>query len=241
VLERWMPRGRRLRGAGYAQAEVLPEALARRQPDRGLESLAASGEGRFLYTMMEGSLSAAPPGEGPRPVRILQVDTLLARTVSQWAYLPEPPPDGALPLRSRITALSFVNSGTLLAVEETPAGARLYSLDVGAATSVLGGAHDSPSGSTFDDLDAAGLANAGIVPVSKSLVLDLGRVAGPGSRIEGLAILDGDTISINTDDGFGLAAPRTLLGLDAPLEAPAGRPASRLLTIRLEGALPLGR
>ncbi len=241
VLERWMPRGRRVRGAGYAVAEVLPAALARRQPDRGLESLAATGEGRFLYTMMEGPLSPPRSGESPRPVRILQVDTLLARTVSQWVYLPEAPPDAGSPLGARMTALSFVNSGTLLAVEETPTGTLLYSLDLGAATSVLGGAYDSPAGSALDDLDAAGLARAGIVPVSKSLVFDLGRVAGPESRIEGLAILDADTVSVSTDDGFGLAAPKTLLGFDAPAEPIAPGPASRLFTIRLGAALPLGR
>ena len=242
VLERWMPHGRRLRGAAYPVAEVLPAALSRRRADQGLESLAATGEGRFLYTMMEGPLSPASPGESPRPVRVLQVDTLLARTVSQWVYLPEAPPEGASDVRSRVTALSFLNSGTLLAVEETGAGPRLYSLDLGAATSVLGGAYDPPAGSAFDDMDARGLARAGIRPVPKTLVLDLGRVAGPESRIEGLAIVNADTLSISTDDGHGLESPRTLLALEAPVEPPAARPpASRLVTIRLGEALPLGR
>ena len=54
VLERWLPRGRALVGAEYPVAEILPAALARREADRGLESLAATGEGRFLYAMMEG-------------------------------------------------------------------------------------------------------------------------------------------------------------------------------------------
>jgi Esterase-like activity of phytase len=241
VLERWMPRGRRSPGAAYPVAEVLPAALGRRQPDRGLESLAVTGEGRFLYTMMEATLSPARPGESPRPVRILQVDTLLARTVSQWVYLPEAPSDGASDVPSRMTALSFVNSGTLLAVEETGAGARLYSLDLGAATSVLGGAYDPPAGGTLDDMDAAALARADIRPVSKSLLLDLGRAAGPESRIEGLAIVDADTIAISTDDGFGLATPKTLLGFAASAAPPTPPAASRLVTIRLGEALPLGR
>ena len=160
VLERWMPRGRRLRGAAYPVAEVLPAALAGRRADQGLESLAVTGEGRFLYTMMEAPLSPARPARASAPCGSC-VDTLLARTVSQWVYLPDAPPDGASDLRGKVSALSFVNGGTLLAVEETGAGPRLYSLDLGGATSVLGGAYDSPAGSALDDMDAGGLSRAG--------------------------------------------------------------------------------
>ncbi len=241
VLERWLPRGRRLVGAAYPVAEVLPAALTRREADRGLESLAATGEGRFLFTMMEGPLVPAADG-GSRPVRLLQVDTLLARTVSQWVYLPEPPADDSPGGRGKVSALSFVNSSTLLAVETTAAGSRVYALELDGATSVLGGAFDSTAGSALDTLDARGLARAGISPVAKSLLLDLGRVTGPGSRIEGLAIVDADTIAVGTDDEFGLAAPPALLGFDAYADPILSRPASsQILTIRLGASLPLGR
>jgi hypothetical protein len=241
VLERWLPRGRNLAPAGYAVADVLPAALARVRPDRGLASLAATSEGRFLYTMAAASLSAAPAQEGPRPVRLLQVDTLLGRTVAQWVYLPEPVRDGAREAPGRVSALSFVNGSALLAVERTDAGSRVYALALDGATSVLGGAYDAP-GAALDDLDAAGLARAGIQPVGKSLVFDLARVAGAESRIEGLAIVDADTISVVTDDAFGLASPPTVFGFEGPPERQAAPPAaSRLVTVRLAEALPLGR
>jgi hypothetical protein len=242
VLERWLPRGRSLAGAGYSVADVLPAVLARAQPDRGLASLTATAEGRFLYTMMAAPLSAAPAQEGPRPVRLLQVDTLLARTVGQWVYLPEPARDDARERPARVSALSFVNSSALLTVEQTETGARVYALALDGATSVLGGAYDSPTGAALDDLGAAGLARAGIQPVGKSLVFDLARVSGPESRIEGLAVVDADTISVVTHDGFGLAPPPTVLGFEGPSERQAAAPAaSRLVTVRLAEALPLGR
>jgi hypothetical protein len=140
-----------------------------------------------------------------------------------------------------MTALSFVNDATLLTVEESPTGAHLYSLDLGGATSVLGGAYDSPAGAALDDLDAEGLARAGIVPVSKSLLFDVGRVAGPGSRIEGLAVLAADTVSFSTDDGFGVPPASPRFGFEDPAEPPAPAPASRVFTVRLNSALPLGR
>jgi hypothetical protein len=240
VLERWLPRGRKLAGAGYSLAEVLPAALAGRAPERGLASLAATAEGRFLYTMMAAPLSS--PSEGARPVRLLQVDTLLARTVAQFVYFHEPARGDVGEPSGRVTALAFVNSNALLALEETAAGPRVYALALDGATSVLGGAYDSGGGAAFDGLDAAGLARVGIEPVGKSLVLDLRPAAGAGSRVEGLAIVDADTISIVTDDGFGLAPPRTVLGFDAPsgpeIAPPAG---SRVVTVRLSETLPLGR
>jgi hypothetical protein len=242
VLERWLPRGRRLAGAGYAVADVLPAALALRQPDRGLASLAATSEGRFLYTMMAAPLSSPAGDEAPHPVRLLQVDTLLGRTVSQWLYLPETA-SGAYGARTeRISALSFVNANALLAVEQTAAGPRVYALGLDGATSVLGGRFDALPGPALDDLDAAGLARAGVEPVTKLLVADLRPVADPGSRIEGLAIVDADTISIVTDDGFGLAPPPTVLGFEGPPgPETASPPSSRLVTIRLDASLPLGR
>jgi hypothetical protein len=170
-------------------------------------------------------------------VRLLQVDTLLARTVAQWVYLPEP-----LAGRGKMSALSFVNASTLLAVETSSTGSRVYALELGGATSVLGGAFDSPAGSTLDVLDARGLAHAGINPVAKTLLLDLGPLTGPGSRIEGLTIVDADTIAVGTDDGFGLAAPPSLLAFDAYADPTPARPASsQVLTIRLGASLPLGR
>jgi hypothetical protein len=241
VLERWLPRGRSLAGADYAVAEVLPAALARREPDRGLASLAATSEGRFLYTMMAAPLPSASVAEGPRPVRLLQVDTLLGRTVSQWVYLPEPASGETSARTGRISALSFVNANALLAVEQTPAGTRVYAVGLDGATSVLGSRYDSLAGAVVDDLDAAGLARKGIEPVTKSLVADLRPMAGPG-RIEGLAIVDADTISIVTDDGFGIAPVPTVLGLEGPPgPEKAPPPSSRLVTIRLDAPLPLGR
>ncbi len=240
VLERWLPRGRALSGADYPVAEVLPAALARREPDRGLESLAATGEGRFLYAMMEGPLVPADADGEPRPIRLLQVDTLLAQAVGEWVYLPEAPAGDPPAERAKVSALSFVSSGTLLAVETAATGARVYRLDLEGATNVLGATFDAATGTPLDALDTRGLAGARITPVTKSLVLDLARLN--LGRIEGLAIVDADTIAVATDDGFGVSAPRTLLPLDAPGDSvPAPPAASQLVTIRLGAPLPLGR
>jgi len=235
VLERWLPRGRALPGADYSTAEVLPAALARRARGRGLESVTATAEGRFLYTMTDAPLVLpdATAARRARLVRLLQVDTLSARAIGEWAYLLEPA-DGEV----RLSALAFVDAGRLLAVETTNEAARLFEVDLRDATDVLGGVMDSATASDLEAQDAAGLLRAGIRPLAKSLLLDLAALPGVDGRIQGLAIVNADTIAVGREDG---SAFPELLSPD-PLRDPLPpRSASRLVTIRLDAPLPLGR
>ena len=103
VLERWLPRGAGLPDAGYPTAEALPAVLG----GAALESLAATAEGRYLYTATSG-----PDAAGGGLVRLLALDTLMARAVGEWVYALEAK-------EARLSALAFVDAGRLLAVETT--------------------------------------------------------------------------------------------------------------------------
>jgi len=65
------------------------------------------------------------------------------------------------------------------------------------------------SGLTVEQLkDQAGLTAAGVVPVAKTLVLDLlGSAIAPvypHDKAEGLALIGGDQLAISNDDDFGV-------------------------------------
>src|SRR6185312_11426381 len=66
------------------------------------------------------------------------------------------------------------------------------------------------SGKTLEALvDAAGLAAAGIVPVQKTLAMDMLANGWPASleKAEGLAIIDANTIAIVNDNDYGQISP----------------------------------
>ena len=222
VLERWLPEGAPLSGAAYSTAEVLPAFLGR---GAALESLAATAEGRYLFTMT----SRPPAADGGRLVRLLELDTLMARPVGEWAYLLDDP-------EARLSALAFVDAGRLLAVETTGVSARLFELDLRDATNVLNGPLETAG--PGEPRDEAGLEASGVRPVAKSLRVDLAGVPGAEGRIQGVAILNEDTIAVGREEGSALPV---LLGGADPSELAAPRLASRLVTLRLDAPLPLGR
>jgi hypothetical protein len=224
VLERWLPRGAALADADYSTAEVLPAFLTR---GASLESLAATAEGRYLYTMTSAPSDEAS-GSG-RLVRLLQMDTLTARVIGEWAYVLESP-------EARLSALAFVDAGRLVAVETTSETARVFELDLRDATNVLGGPLDS-AGSP-EPGDQADLERAGLRPAAKSLLLDLAGVPGAEGRVQGLAIVNADTIAVGREEGSAL--PILLGGADLS-DLAAKRLTSRLVTLRLDAPLPLGR
>jgi hypothetical protein len=86
-------------------------------------------------------------------------------------------------------------------LERTPSAARLYQADPRAATNILGTRWDDPAARpTLEGSDSLAVLN--IVPLAKSLVIDLTPLQGVPDKLEGLAILDGSTIVVANDNDF---------------------------------------
>jgi hypothetical protein len=214
------------RNSPFGGPHPLPAVLARRQPNKGMEGLAAINDGRTIVGMMQNALfnPDQAAGSSSRLLRILFLDVQTGRT-KQYAYLLDDAKYGV----SEIEAIS----PTRFLVDERdgkffddPAGPavqkKIYLIDISHATDISDPTN-APSGrlvggKTLEQLSAAELAANHIVPVTKTLVVDLLTFGYTHDKAEGLALLDkGRTIAVSNDDDFGIT------------DGPNGRPAQKFL------------
>jgi hypothetical protein len=153
-------------------AELLGNS-AGRQGNRGMEGLAISPDGRFLFGMMQNALlqdHGLTPGTTDRlglNNRILKVDVLTGET-HEYVYVLE-----AINRGQGVCELLAINDHEFLVVErdnrsnlqsppQAPTRKKIYKIDLTPATDVSG----------IDSLPAGALP-VGVVPVTKTLFIDL--------------------------------------------------------------------
>lgn len=211
----------------------LPRELALRTPNRGMEGLTITPDGKTLVGIMQSALTQADAGK-PKSVAVTRIVTVDLRTkVSrEYAYVLDDPKALGTAV-SEIAALS----ATRFVVDERDgefgpgAVKKLYEVDLSGATDVgprtaagpysattgvsLGGKSLEAVSGTGDSASAtSALTTAGVTPVSKKLYLDLGALtdaAAPDGtffdhdKIEGVAVLDGGRrIIVSNDSDFGI-------------------------------------
>jgi hypothetical protein len=198
----------------------LPAELANRVPNKGMEGLTVTPDGRTLVGMMQSALQQPDLTKKPANVTTLRIVTYDLRThaTHEYLYLLDDPKanSGAV---SEITALSDT---TFLVDErdgkpEPGAYKKLFKIDLTGATDVgpsaagydgsRGGLLVGPNKATIDayvgaddtKTATADLAKVGITPVGKALDVDLGglltgldRAGGffGHDKIEGVATTD---------------------------------------------------
>lgn len=177
----------------------LPRELANRIPNRGMEGLTVTPDGRTLVGIMQSALQQPDLTKNPKnvaPIRIVTVDLRTLRTHEYLYLLDDPQANGTA--ASEITALS--NHEFLVDERdgrfEPNAFKKLYRVDiakatdVGPAASVAGATYDAGKGGllvggkTIEALVGTSpsataeqtLAAAGITVAPKSLHLDLGAL-----------------------------------------------------------------
>jgi len=216
-------------GSGQG-GRALPLVLARRRPNRGMEGLCLTPDGKTLVGLMQSPMynPSSAAVSGSTVLRVVTFDIASGAT-RQYAYLMD---NSTLTGCSEIAA---VTNTTFLALERdglyggnstNPAALkRVYKFDIGGATDISDAAN-AASGKLYNNLtveqlkDQAGLTAAGVVPVTKTLVLDLLKDISPvypHDKAEGLALIGNDRLAISNDDDFGVVdngsngfAPKTL-------------------------------
>lgn len=196
---------------------TIPKVFATRRPNRGMEGLTITPDGKTLVGMMQSPMynptSAAVSGS--RVIRILTFDIATGAT-KQYVYLME---NASLTGCSEIAAIT---NTTFLALERdgnygghptTPATfKRVYKFDLANATEISDPANGTNgklfNGQTVEQLkDETGLKNAGITPVAKTLVFDLLTEISPvypHDKAEGIALIGRNRLAISNDDDFGV-------------------------------------
>lgn len=197
---------------GAQTLDVLIDTCFRyRKNNRGFESMAITPSGK-IYTVIQSPLlyPNKTTGENTRIHRILEIDPA-TNTQRMLVYLN----DGIIGTGSnqirlrdwKIGDMTAINDSTFLVMEAATRGTtnikRVYKININNATVVNSGLY---GGQTLEALvDSAGLAFQGIVPVQKTLFMDLNANGWPAAfdKAEGLAIIDDSTIVICNDNDYG--------------------------------------
>ncbi len=223
-------------GTANSLGHKLPAVLAKRIINKGMEGLTITPDGTKLVGMMQSTLgngipSPAPGGSADDESKKdsclrLVVYTLATGACAEYVYLLE---DMVLAAKkggsvSEITAISNTEflvderDGKFLTASDSKIKS-IYKINISAATNITDPA-DAAGGKLFTNktpeelcyniTQAAAntaLTTAGIVPVTKSLVVDLKLGVYPAQynhdKIEGMA-LRGSTLWLSNDDDFGV-------------------------------------
>ncbi|MEA5442609.1 ExeM/NucH family extracellular endonuclease [Cyanobium gracile] len=212
---------------GSFGTEVLPAVYGQfRRANRGFEAIAMEGDTLYVFiqTNLEnpgsGSLNAA---RANGVIRIVAFDTTTSTVSGEYVYVMRDTTAGGLAKTDKIGDAVALGDGRFLVAERddrigTDSNKLIYEINLKGATNVLGTAlATATSGTTLESLSPAGLAANGVRPVDKRLVVNAAAIGYTGvSKLEGLAVVDGDTIAVINDNDFQMAGAITGDG-SAPL------------------------
>jgi phytase-like protein len=193
----------------------LPAVLVHRQPNKGMEGLAAVEGGNVLVGIVQNPLDNPTHAaiKNSSVLRIVVMD-VQHHTSKQYVYLLDQPSYGASEIAS-VSPTTFLvdeRDGKFLndAVGGPSVQKKIYLIDITGATDISDPANSSSGlmlgGKTIDQMSAADLAANGIVPVRKvMMVVDLLAHGYTHDKAEGLVLLDGgQTVGVSNDDDFGV-------------------------------------
>ena len=198
-------------------ARKLPLVLARRRPNRGMEGLTVTPDGKTLVGIMQFPLynPSSTAVANSLVIRIVTFD-IASGVTKQFVYMMESP---TLQAVSEITAIDNNNflvleRDGLFATDANRATVfkKIYKISLTGATDISDPANGANGklfgGKTVEELkDATTLAANSIVPVTKTLIADLMRdipTLYPHDKAEGLVIINSTTIAVSNDDDFGI-------------------------------------
>lgn len=225
VIRRLVPAGSEadFAEAGYPVEGKLPAILAKRQLNRGIESMAVSPDERFLWFMLQNPLAHpdAKAYQTARNTRLFQFDRREDRLVGEYVYELTPMAEfkgeeSKAQSTARVSELLALDTDRFLVVDRTERTTKIVLIDTRGATNILGSKWDDPA--TAPSLEQTGLAEAGIVPVAKKLVLDSSAHPELPVKIEGMALFADGSLMLINDDDFGIDGRRTIVARIRGLE-----------------------
>jgi len=208
VLKRYIPEGLNLDGTDYPVAKVLPAIYGKRKINRGFEGLTLSADEKTLYVVLQSPLlnPDRKTGDVSRNTRVLVFDIPSERVTAEYVYRFDvskefdPNPKNT-PDEMKLSGVVVLNPTTLLILERTDLVAKLYSVDMTKATNILNSQWSDPK--TVPTLESlADPASADVRVLPKTLILDLSSIEGMPEKIEGIALLDRNTIAVANDNDF---------------------------------------
>ncbi|MDF2724547.1 MAG: copper amine oxidase [Paenibacillus sp.] len=218
IIERIVPKGWAAQVATplVPARDILPEVYNKLRQNRGAEGVSITPDGKFMFMAMQSPLrNPSADSDNSRQLRIIKIDLAKLAPVAEYVYVAEDAKQfkGLKQADIVISDLVAVNENTLL-VDERDKNAgkdaqlkRVYSIDLSGATNILGKYDDNTAaGKPLEQMSFADLKTNGILPPSKRTVLDLVGFQFPYEKIEGLSLINGNTIAIINDNDFGVGS-----------------------------------
>jgi len=208
VIKRYIPEGLNLDGTDYPVAKVLPSIYGKRKINRGFEGITLSCDEKTLYMVLQSPLlnPDRKTGEASRNTRVLVFDIPSEKVTAEYVYRFDvskefdPNPKNT-PDEMKLSGVIAMNPTTLLILERTDLVAKLYSVDLSQATNILGSRwNDVKTAPALESIADPASAEMRVLP--KTLVLDLSSLKGMPEKIEGIALLDQNTIAVANDNDF---------------------------------------
>lgn len=182
-----------------------------RRSNRGFEDVAVTPSGKFVAILQSPAYNPnGTAGDASQIHRLLEYDMNNGK-MKTYAYLHQPKTGNLREKDWKIGDLVAINDFEFLVIEHALRNGedskKIYKIDLRGATPIT---TDNFGGKTLEQLvDAKGLAGFGIVPVQRSLFLNL-LANGWDPKLEkpeGLAIVNDSTISVCNDNDFGIISP----------------------------------
>jgi hypothetical protein len=210
VVKRYIPEGISLSGTDYPVATAFPTIYGKRKGNRGFEALALSADEKTLYVGLQSPLlnPDSKTGNASRNTRILAFDIASEKVTAEYVYrfdaIKEFDPQPNLAASEmKISSLVWVNPTMLLVNERTDWVSKLYLVDISKATNILGSKwNDEKTMPALESLDD--LAANSVTALPKTLLVDTSKLQGVPEKIEGVAIIDKNTIAIANDNDFDI-------------------------------------
>ncbi|CAG7615520.1 esterase-like activity of phytase family protein [Paenibacillus allorhizosphaerae] len=204
--------------------EMLPAVYNKLRQNRGAEAVGITPDGKYMFMAMQSPLrNPNKDTDQSRQLRIIKFDLAALAPVAEFAYIAEDAKQfkGLKQADIVISDLVAVNENVLLIDErDKNAGSdaqlkRIFSIDLSNATNILGKYDDQMAArKTLEQMSIDELKANGIMPPSKRTVLDLVAFEYPYEKVEGLSLVNGDTIVIVNDNDFGIGSNSTENGTE---------------------------
>lgn len=188
----------------------LDTLLGKRRANRGLEGITYTPNGKIFAIIQSPTDNPnTATGNTSRIHRLVELDPATG-AMRTFVYVHEPELGQIRSRDWKLGDLIAINNEEFLTVEHAERNGwnskNIYKFSIANATPVTG---NNFNGNTLEQLNQAGLAANGIIPVQKEFFADLLELGWERQhdKPEGLAILNDSTFAVINDNDFGIASP----------------------------------
>jgi hypothetical protein len=221
VLVRWVPAGleSHFEGATYPVEGALPAIAAARRLNRGFEALALAPDEATLIIAFQSPLAHPDRSahERSRHVRIWRLDSSTGALQSEYLYPLDPPSAFERDLEQgqveshdiKVSEAFLAGDNRLVLLERVSASTKFYSVELGPEHEVPALFSDPATRPTIEQMDEDALRAAGIVPLTKALLLDTDETKEICGDLEGAIPIGPSEMLMVNDNDFGVEGVET--------------------------------